>query len=308
MTRPHILGRIDDPFSQAGSSAVTYDAERVRAWLGRQKNMGLILSILAVYAAICVAAYFGNRQFMYFPDPARIAPEEAGLDGVEEVEISATDGTMLVAWQAPAKEGKPTILYFHGNGANAADRAPRIAAMGQDGFGVLYLNNRGYGGSAGRPTEENNVADAIVAYDYLVERGISPEQIVVYGESLGSGQAIRLAATRRVAAIVLESPLTSTVDVAQTTYFWLPLRLLITDQYDNERNIRSVTAPVIVLHGEQDRVIPVEMGRRVYRAANEPKKIGLFPNGGHVDLFDYGAWEKVRAFLASLTAAGHSGN
>src|SRR5680860_1154356 len=134
MTRPHILGRIDDPFSQAGSSAVTYDAERVRAWLGRQKNMGLILSILAVYAAICVAAYFGNRQFMYFPDPARIAPEEAGLDGVEEVEISATDGTMLVAWQAPAKEGKPTILYFHGNGANAVDRAPRIAAMGQDGL------------------------------------------------------------------------------------------------------------------------------------------------------------------------------
>jgi fermentation-respiration switch protein FrsA (DUF1100 family) len=290
---------------------VTYDPERVQAWLGsfRQKNMGLILSILAVYAAICVAAYFGNRQFMYFPDPARIAPEEAGLDGVDEVEISATDGTMLVAWQTPAKDDKPTILYFHGNGANAPDRAPRIAAMGQDGFGVFYLNNRGYGGSGGRPTEENNVADAIAAYDYLVEQGVSPEQIVVYGESLGSGQAIRLAATRPVAAIVLESPLTSTVDVAQTTYFWLPLRLLITDKYDNARNIRSVTAPVVVLHGEQDRVIPVEMGRRVYRAANEPKEIELFPNGGHVDLFDHGAWEKVRAFLASLNpAAGHSGN
>lgn len=290
---------------------MTYDPERVRAWLGTfgQKNMGLILSILAVYAAICLVAYFGNRQFMYFPDPARIAPEEAGLDGVEEVEISATDGTMLVAWQASAKEGKPTILYFHGNGANAANRAPRIAAIGRDGYGVFYLNNRGYGGSGGRPTEENNVADAIAAYDYLVERGISPEQIVVYGESLGSGQAIRLAATRRVAAIVLESPLTSTVEVAQTTYFWLPLRLLITDQYNNERNIRSVTAPVVVLHGEQDRVIPVEMGRRVYQAANEPKKIESFPNGGHVDLFDYGAWEKVRALITSLNpATGHSGN
>jgi fermentation-respiration switch protein FrsA (DUF1100 family) len=289
---------------------VAYDPERVRAWLGsfRQGNMGLILAILAVYAGICGAVYFGSRQFMYFPDPTRVAPEEAGLDDVEEVEIGATDGTMLVTWQAPAKEGKPTILYFHGNAANAADRAARIATMRQDGFGVFYLNNRCYGGSGGRPTEENNVADAIAAYDYLVERGVSPEQIVVYGESLGSGQAVRLAAARPVAAIVLESPLTSTVDVARTMYFWLPLRLLITDQYNNERNIRSVTAPVLVLHGEQDEVIPVEMGRRVYRAANEPKKIELLPHGGHVDLFDHGGWEKMRAFLASLSpAAGHSG-
>ncbi len=193
--------------------------------------------------------------------------------------------------------------------ANAADRAPRIATMHQDGFGVFYLNNRGYGGSRGRPTEEHNVADAIAAYDHLVERGVSPEQIVLYGESLGSGQAVRLAAAKPVAAILLESPLTSTVDVARTTYFWLPLRLLITDQYNNERNIHSVTAPVLVLHGEQDKVIPVEMGRRVYRAANEPKKIELFPHGGHVDLFDHGAWEKTRAFLASRNrAAGHSGN
>ena len=178
--------------------------------------------------------------------------------------------------------------------------------MQQDGFGVFYLNNRGYGGSGGRPTEENNVADAIAAYDFLAERGVSAEQIVVYGESLGSGQAIRLAAARLVAAIVLESPLTSTVDVARATYFWLPLGLLLTDQYNNERNIRAVPAPILVLHGEQDKVIPVEMGRRVYRAANEPKKIELFSHGGHVDLFDHGAWEKIRAFLTSLKPAGSS--
>jgi len=270
---------------------------------GKQKLMELIAWLIGVYAAICLLAYLGNRQFMYFPDPARVAPEEAGLDDVKEIELSVADGVKLVAWHAPAKEGKPTVLYFHGNGANAADRAPRIETMRQDGFGVFYLNNRGYGGSGGRPTEENNVTDAIAAYDYLIERGVSPDKIVVYGESLGSGQAIRLAAARPVAAIMLESPLTSTVDVARATYFWLPLRLLITDQYNNERNIRSVTAPVLVLHGERDAVIPVEMGRRVYRAANEPKTIELFPHGGHVDLFDHGAWEKIRTFLASLGPA-----
>jgi fermentation-respiration switch protein FrsA (DUF1100 family) len=265
--------------------------------------MEVLAWLIGVYAAICALAYFGNRQLMYFPDPTRIAPAEVGLDEVAEIEISAADGITLVAWHAPAKANNSTVLYFHGNGANAADRAPRIETMHQDGFGVFYLNNRGYGGSGGRPTEANNVADAITAYDYLTERGVSPEKIVAYGESLGSGQAVRLAAARPVAAIVLESPLTSTVDVARATYFWLPLRLLITDQYNNERNIRSVTAPVLVLHGEQDRVVPVDMGRRVYRAANQPKKIESFPHGGHVDLFDHGAWEKARSFLVSLRPA-----
>ena len=135
--------------------------------------------------------------------------------------------------------------------------------------------------SGGRPTEEDNVADAIAAYDHLIAFGVPAARIVAYGESLGSGQAVRLAAARSVAAVVLEAPLTSTVDVARTTYFWLPLGLLITDKYNNERNIRSVTAPVLILHGEQDGVIPVEMGLRVYRAANEPKRIELFPQGTH---------------------------
>jgi pimeloyl-ACP methyl ester carboxylesterase len=133
----------------------------------------------------------------------------------------------------------------------------------------------------------------------LIGFGVRAANIVAYGESLGSGQAVRLAAARPVAAVVLEAPLTSTVDVARRTYFWLPLSLLITDQYNNKRNSRSVTAPVLILHGEQDVVIPVEMGLWVYRAANAPKQIELFPQGAHHDLFDHGAWEKRRAFLAA---------
>jgi uncharacterized protein len=261
--------------------------------------MELIPWLVALYAVICAAAYFGNRLFMYLPDPTRITPAEAGLDGVKEIEIAVADGVTLVAWHAPSTGDKPTILYFHGNAANAANRAPRIETIRENGFGVFYLNNRGYGGSGGTPTEEDNISDAIAVYDHLTGRGVPAGKIVAYGESLGSGQAVRLAAARPVAAVVLEAPLTSTVDVAQGAYFWLPLRLLISDKYDNERNIRSITAPVLILHGEQDVVIPVEMGLRVYRAANEPKRIELFPQGTHDDLFEYGAWEKTRAFLAA---------
>jgi fermentation-respiration switch protein FrsA (DUF1100 family) len=266
----------------------------------KQGFMELILWLVAAYALICVAAYFGNRLFMYFPNPARTAPADAGLDNVKEVELAAGDGATLIAWHAPAKDDKPTILYFHGNAANAANRAPKIETMRANGHGVFYLNNRGYGGSAGRPTEANNVADAIAAYDYLTGRpGIPADRIVVYGESLGSGQAVKLAAERPVAAVVLEAPLTSTVDVARSVYFWLPVGLLITDKYDNERNIAAVTAPVLVLHGARDAVIPVDMGKRVFAAANEPKKLEIFPEAAHYDLFDHGAWERTQAFLTA---------
>lgn len=265
----------------------------------KQEVVTLVLWLVAVYAAICAAAYFGNRWFMYFPDPRRVAPVEAGLNGVEEIEIAVADGIVLIAWHSPAMDDKPTMLYFHGNGANAGSRAPKIQKIREEGFGVFYLNNRGYGGSGGRPTENDNVADAIAAYDHLIGLGVPASKIVAYGESLGSGQAVRLGAARPVAAIVLEAPLTSTVDVARSTYFWLPLGLLITDKYNNERNICLVQAPVLVLHGAQDAVIPTEMGQQVYRAANEPKRIELFPRGTHENLFDEGAWDKTQAFLAS---------
>jgi uncharacterized protein len=263
--------------------------------------MNVLLWLIGAYLVLCAAAYFGNRLFMYFPDPARVPPAAAGLEGVSEIELAAADGTKLVAWYAPPRDGKPTLLYFHGNAGNATNRAPKIAMMLESGFGVLYLNNRGYGGSEGRPTEAHNVADAVAAYDYLAGRGVPANEIVAYGESLGTGQAVRLAAERPVAAVVLEAPLTSTADVGRAVYFFLPLGLLITDQFNVERHIRAVTAPVLILHGEQDEVIPVEMGKRNYRAANEPKRIEIFPQGHHSDLFDHGAWEKTRNFLLSLS-------
>ena len=147
-----------------------------------QDMIKIALGFAAVYALICIGVYFSNRVLMYFPDPSRVPPGEAGLAGVEEVELAADDSVTLVAWHAPARDGKNTILYFHGNASNAANRARKIEMMREDGSGVLYLNNRSYGGSGGRPTEANNVADAIAAYDHLVERGVPPERIVTFGK------------------------------------------------------------------------------------------------------------------------------
>lgn len=262
--------------------------------------MELLAWIVGGYLLICAGAYFGNRWFMYFPDPARYTPEQAELSGVQEVELKTSDGETLVAWYSKAKAGKPTILYFHGNAGNAAGRAAKIETMRGDGSGVFYLNNRGYGGSSGRPSEAANVADAFLAYDHLRELGVAADTIALYGESLGSGQATQLAAGRDVKALMLEAPLTSTVDVGKRTYFFLPLGLLIADQYRNIDHIRNVHAPLLVLHGERDAVIPVSMGKAVYGAGNEPKRLELFPGGDHNDLFEHGAWHGARAFLDGL--------
>jgi uncharacterized protein len=153
----------------------------------------LILWLVAAYAAICAAAYFGNRLFMYFPDLTRVEPVEVGLSGVKEIDIVVPDGPTLTAWHAPAKDDKPTILYFHGNGANAASRAPKIQTIREQGFGVFYLNNRGYGGSGGRPNEKDNIADAIATYDHLIELGMPASKIVALRRvaRLRSGGAAR---------------------------------------------------------------------------------------------------------------------
>ena len=262
-----------------------------------------IIYIISGYAVILILVYTIQEKFIFHPEKLPADFKFKYDRPFKEVFFDVERNVRINGLHFPVVTPKGIILYFHGNGANAADRAPRIQKIRERGFGVFYLNNRGYGGSGGRPTEKDNITDAIAAYDHLIGLGMPAGKIVAYGESLGSGQAVRLGAARPVAAVVLEAPLTSTIDVARSTYFWLPLGLLITDKYNNERNIRLVKAPVLVLHGAWDAVIPVEMGWRVYRAANEPKRIELFPHGTHDDLFDQGAWEKTQAFLDSLVGA-----
>lgn len=262
--------------------------------------MQTALWILGIYLFICLAGYALQRQFMYFPDPERTAPASIGLTDVAEVELRTPDGETLVAWYLPAKAGRPTLLYFHGNGAAAVARSERMLVYRGDGYGMFYLNARGYGGSSGRPSEKANVADGVLAYDHLIGLGLKPEDIVLYGESLGTGVATQVALQRKVKAMVLEAPLTSTVDVGRRIYWFLPLGWILTDQYRTIRHIKDVTVPVMVLHGQQDGVIPVSHGRRIYEAANEPKSLVVLPEARHSDHYDHGGWQAVRAFIEAL--------
>ncbi|HSD92662.1 MAG TPA: alpha/beta hydrolase [Methyloceanibacter sp.] len=262
--------------------------------------LNLLLSLAVIFALIVIVGRLLHRYFIYIPDRTRVAPRDAGLPDVEEVVFKAADGTKLIAWYLPSRRGKPTLLYFTGNSGNVAKRAGKIKAIGADGYGVFMLNYRRYGGSEGRPTETRVTADAVSAYDYLRGLGVAPHDIVAYGESLGTAVASRLALQRHVEGLVLEAPFTSIVDVGRLLWPYFPLSLIMADQYRTIDRIGQVTAPLFIIHGGRDAIIPLDQARHVFHAAAEPKSFALVPQAGHNDLFDRGAWEKVRGFVESL--------
>jgi fermentation-respiration switch protein FrsA (DUF1100 family) len=263
----------------------------------------LVLVLGSAYLLVAVAAFFAQRKLMYFPDQTRVPPESFALAVVEERLLETPDGETLVAWYGPAAPGRPTLLYFHGNAGNLANRSERVRKYLARGIGVFILSYRGYSGSSGSPSERANVADAKLAYEALIADGVGPEDIIVYGESLGSGVAVQLAAEKPVGGVILDAPYTSIVDVAAGAYPYFPVRPFLFDRYESLRYLPKIDAPLLVIHGEEDEVIPVAMGRAVYAAANGPKEIVTFPGAGHSDHHLYGSGEEVFRWIDAVGQA-----
>jgi uncharacterized protein len=260
----------------------------------------ILVFLLVGYGAMVVLAYFAQRALMYFPDRTRTPPGVAGLPEAEEIALETADGEKLIAWYVPAAEGKLIVLYFHGNGGALVHRVSRFRGLIANGNGLLALSYRGYGGSSGSPSEAGLLADATAAYAFAAAR-YPAGRIAVFGESLGTGVAIWLAGTSPVARVLLQAPYTSIADIAATAYRFLPARLLLKDTYRSDERVGRVTAPVLVIHGERDRVVPIRYGERLYALIRAPKKFVRFPEGGHVDLDQYGALDVIQSFLAEPT-------
>ena len=257
----------------------------------------IFLFLITGYGAMVASGYFAQRSLLYFPDRTRTPPAQAGLPEAEEVVLETFDGEKLIAWYVPAAEGKPVILYLHGNGGALVHRVRRFRGLIAGGNGLVALSYRGYGGSSGSPTEEGLLSDAAAAYAFAVARYPS-NRIAVFGESLGTGLAISLAAEKPVARVILQAPYTSIVEIAAAAYPFLPVRFLLKDRYRSDERVGGVSAPVLVIHGERDRVVPIEYGERLYALIRAPKKFVRFPEGGHADLDQYGALDIIRSFLA----------
>ncbi len=268
----------------------------------------LFLLAGAGYVAVALFMYFQQRSLQYFPSRVATPPEAVGLVGVEESRLTTPDGETIVVWQAAPQPGMPVILFLHGNGGELADRADRMAFYQAHGFGAVFVSYRGYGGSSGTISEEGLLLDAATAYDHLRGQGVEAGRIMVVGESLGTGVAVQLAAARPVAAVALEAPFTAAVDVAAERYRWLPVRLLMKDQFRSRDHITAIKVPLLIQHGEDDRVIPLSHGKALHSMANEPKELVVLPEAGHDIIAQAAVWAREVEFFLKRTNSPSLGN
>jgi uncharacterized protein len=262
----------------------------------------VLILLLVGYVAVVALAYFAQRALLYFPDRTRTSPAAVGFPQAEEAVVETADGERVIVWHVSPGAGKPVILYFHGNGGGLVDRVRRFQGLTAGGNGLVALSYRGYGGSSGSPSEDGLFADAAAAYAFAAAR-YPANRIAVFGESLGTGVAIWLAATSPVACVILQAPYTSIVDVGAAAYPFLPVRLFLKDRFQSDERAGRIAAPVLVLHGERDRVVPIGYGERLYARIGAPKKFVRFPAGGHNDLDQNGALAIVRSFLAETVGS-----
>lgn len=261
------------------------------------------LALAAAYLAIASYFYLEQRAILFVSDRTDIAPASAGLDGAEVLRLVTADGVPLVAWWL-AGPGRDTVLYFHGNGGALGDRVPRIRTLAALGFSVLAIDYRGYGGSGGQPSEAGLARDADAAYAVLRDRGVAPDRLLVYGESLGTAVAVSLAARRPVGGLILDAPFSSVVDVAADRYWMLPVRWLLADPFRSDLAIRHVAAPILMLHGDRDDIVPIRYGRRLLSRAPPGARLETLEGAGHTVLQDPRAQAAVKDWLASRVAPG----
>ena len=251
-----------------------------------------------LYLLLIAGVAMGQRGMIFHPDTTRSDPAEADVPEMVPVPLKADDGWPVTGWYAPPRgPNKPTVVFFHGNAGTIASRAFKARALLDAGHGVFLVEYRGYGGTLGRPSEKGLYADGRAVIQWLIGRGVAASRLVLYGESLGSGVAMEMTRLIQPMMVVLECPFTSLPDLAPS--FILPglARLLMLDHFDNLSKMAGLTAPLLVVHGEQDETVPVAMGHALLKAADTIKDGVFLPTAHHGDLWDHGAGEHVLDFI-----------
>ncbi len=264
-----------------------------------------VIRFIAAFAAgayFCALAtlYVAQRRLVFANDPRQTTPVDAGFPEASVTRISTADDESLVAWYAKPAPDKMLALYFHGNGGSLAQRGDVLRRIAADGTGVLAIDYRGYGGSTGSPGEEGLGLDADAAWDKARQLGYAPNEIVAIGASLGTGVAVGLAARHDVAGVVLDSPYSSTLDVAADRYWMFPVAWLMRDPFHSDRIIQNVRAPLLFMHGALDRTIPIRFGERLYSLATAPKEFLRVEDAGHLVLNRPEGIARTRDFIGRL--------
>jgi fermentation-respiration switch protein FrsA (DUF1100 family) len=244
---------------------------------------GSLATVVLTYGLFVLCMFVFQRHLTFAPSGAA----DTGVEyGMEDVEVPTNDGLSLQAWySAPPSDKAPVLVYFHGNAGNIGGRAEKYQAWIGQGAGVLALEYRGYGRNLGAPSEEGFYKDARAALDYLMTQNIPGNRIILYGESIGTGVASKMAEEREAGALILEAPFTSLADVGAEQYPYVAgAYYLVRDRFDTLSRLKGITEPLLLFHGTADDVVPVHHSYMLEQAAHSPKELVTFEGYKHSNL------------------------
>lgn len=245
-----------------------------------------IITVLFIggYFSVCGYLYFNQRALIYKADTSYASPSAVGLTQFREITLHTEDGLTNTSWYAPARPGKRTIIWFHGNAVSISKKSYYYRAALNAGYGVLALEYRGFSKNEGVLSESGVYADARAAVQYLLSKNIALDDIIFIGRSLGSGVAVQMSTEYAPFATLLLSPYSSVAAVAQERYWYIPVSLLLKDHFDSLSKAASLQAPTLIFHGSADTVIPVHHAQLLYDAINTQKELFIYEGRNHSNL------------------------
>ena len=261
----------------------------------------LILSILALaYFLNVISIYFFQRNLLYHPSENNYSGDKLTVS-IEKIKIKNDDNIELLAWYHEKDiENYKTILFLHGNAGSLENRIHKINHFNDMDVNFLIISWRGFSGNKGKPTEQGLYEDARSAVRWLKSKGVLENNIIIYGESLGTGVATEIAQNTKFAGIILESPFTSMIDAAKDKYPYLPVKFLLKDKYESDKKIKNIISPILVMHGEVDKIVPFWMGEKIFQLANEPKYSYFSKYDDHMMDFNNELINSIKLFIKSL--------
>ena len=266
----------------------------------RKNLLQLILIIFFLYFFVLVFLYFYQRNLLYLPNENNYSQDKISVD-IQKVKIPTSDNIELLGWyhEKNLKDHK-TLVYFHGNAGSLENRIHKLNHFKNMNINFLIIAWRGFSGNNGKPTEEGLYIDGKSAIDWLIKKGVDEKNLILYGESLGTGVATHLAQNKNYAGVILETPFTSMIDTAKKFYPYIPVSLLLKDKFENYKKIKNINSPILVMHGEVDQIVPFFMGKKIYELANKPKYSYFTKYDDHMMEYDENLVLALKSFLKSL--------
>ena len=266
----------------------------------RKNLLQLILIIFFLYFFVLVFLYFYQRNLLYLPNENNYSGDKISVD-IQKVKIPTSDNIELLGWYHEKNlKDRKTLVYFHGNAGSLENRIHKLNNFKNMNINFLIIAWRGFSGNNGKPTEEGLYIDGKSAIDWLIKKGVDEKNLILYGESLGTGVATHLAQNKNYAGVILETPFTSMIDTAKKFYPYIPVSLLLKDKFENYKKIKNINSPILVMHGEVDQIVPFFMGKKIYELANEPKYSYFTKYDDHMMEYDENLVLALKSFVKSL--------